>query len=50
MRIDKRGVNRDGQRWNVRWILLHLIEETTRYNGHADLLREAIDDTVGEKR
>ena len=42
------GVNRDGQRWNLRWILLHLIEEAARHNGHADLLREAIDGTVGE--
>jgi hypothetical protein len=30
------------------WIRLHLIEETARHNGHADLLREAIDGTVGE--
>jgi uncharacterized damage-inducible protein DinB len=34
--------------WNpdgctVRWILLHLIEETARHAGHADLLREALD-------
>jgi Protein of unknown function (DUF664) len=27
----------------VRWILLHLIEETARHAGHADLLREALD-------
>ncbi len=32
---------------NVRWVLLHLIEETARHAGHADLLREAIDGTVG---
>lgn len=28
---------------NVRWVLLHLIEEVGRHAGHADLLREAID-------
>lgn len=28
---------------NLRWILVHMIEETARHNGHADLLREAID-------
>jgi len=28
-------------------VLLHLIEETARHAGHADLLREAIDGTVG---
>jgi uncharacterized damage-inducible protein DinB len=29
--------------WSVRWVLLHLIEETARHAGHADLVREAID-------
>ena len=29
--------------WSVRWILLHLIEETARHAGHADILREALD-------
>jgi uncharacterized damage-inducible protein DinB len=33
---------------SLRWILLHMIEETARHNGHADLLREAIDGTTGE--
>nr|WP_275585980.1 DinB family protein [Geodermatophilus sabuli] len=28
---------------NLRWILLHMIEETARHNGHADLLRESVD-------
>ena len=40
--------SRDGHRWNLRWILTHLVEETARHNGHADLLREAIDGSVGE--
>lgn len=39
---------RDGQRFSLRWVLLHLIEETARHAGHADFLREAIDGTVGE--
>ena len=34
--------------WTPRWVLLHLIEETARHAGHADLLREAVDGTVGE--
>ncbi len=29
--------------WTVRWVLLHLIEETARHAGHADMVREAID-------
>jgi uncharacterized damage-inducible protein DinB len=32
----------------VRWVLLHLLEEYARHNGHADLLREAIDGRTGE--
>jgi uncharacterized damage-inducible protein DinB len=39
---------RSGQRWDLRWVLLHMIEETARHAGHADLLREAIDGTTGE--
>jgi len=33
---------------SLRWIYLHLIEEYARHNGHADLLREAIDGETGE--
>ncbi len=33
---------------SLRWILVHMIEEYARHNGHADLLREAIDGAVGE--
>jgi len=29
--------------WNARWILLHLIEETARHAGHADIVRESLD-------
>jgi uncharacterized damage-inducible protein DinB len=29
--------------WTPRWILLHLIEETARHAGHADIIRESID-------
>jgi uncharacterized damage-inducible protein DinB len=39
----------DGDRaYSLRWILTHLIEEYARHNGHADLLREAIDGATGE--
>lgn len=33
---------------SLRWIVLHMIEETARHNGHADILREAIDGVTGE--
>ena len=37
-----------GERANLRWILVHMIEEYARHCGHADLLREAIDGTTGD--
>ncbi len=33
----------DEEPWNLRWILLHMIEEYARHCGHADLIRESID-------
>lgn len=33
----------DVEAWSVRWVLLHLIEETARHAGHADIVREALD-------
>jgi uncharacterized damage-inducible protein DinB len=33
----------DVDAWSLRWVLLHLIEETARHAGHADLIREAVD-------
>ncbi len=33
---------------NLRFVYLHMIEEYARHNGHADLLREAIDGSTGE--
>jgi hypothetical protein len=32
---------------SLRWILLHMIEEYARHNGHADLIREAVDGLSG---
>ena len=29
--------------WTPRWVLLHLIEETARHAGHADIIRESVD-------
>ncbi len=34
---------RSGERWNLRWIMIHMIEEYARHCGHADLIRESID-------
>jgi uncharacterized damage-inducible protein DinB len=45
--LDQTGLRRE-ERVSVRWVLVHMIEEYARHNGHADLLRERIDGTVGE--
>lgn len=37
----------NGSRVNLRWIVLHLIEETARHNGHLDILRELADGRTG---
>ena len=33
---------------SLRWVLVHMIEEYSRHNGHADLLRQQIDGRVGQ--
>jgi hypothetical protein len=33
----------DVEAWSVRWVLLHLITETARHAGHADIVRESVD-------
>jgi len=32
---------------SMRWVLVHMIEETGRHAGHADILREQIDGSTG---
>jgi uncharacterized damage-inducible protein DinB len=39
---------RTGERFNLRWLYTHMIEEYARHNGHADLLRERIDGATGD--
>lgn len=39
-----------GRSCSLRWILIHMIEETARHAGHADLIRESIDGEVGDFR
>jgi uncharacterized damage-inducible protein DinB len=38
----------DGRAPSLRWILVHMVEEYARHNGHADLLRESVDGLTGE--
>ncbi|WP_405062251.1 DinB family protein [Kribbella sp. NBC_01505] len=38
----------NGETPSVRWVVLHMIEEYARHNGHADLIRESVYGEVGE--
>jgi uncharacterized damage-inducible protein DinB len=44
--LDTNGKRR-GMDVSLRWIYVHMIEEYARHNGHADLIRELVDGTVG---
>lgn len=37
-----------GDSFNVRWIVLHMLEEYARHCGHADLIREAVDGSTAD--
>jgi uncharacterized damage-inducible protein DinB len=45
--LDVAGTYRD-ETFSLRYVLIHLIEEYSRHNGHADLIRERIDGSTGE--
>ncbi len=45
--LDDTGIPWTGDPTSLRWVILHLIEEIARHVGHADILRELIDDTTG---
>ncbi len=46
--LDVRGHDEVYGTVSLRWVLVHMVEEYARHNGHADLLRERIDGAVGE--
>ncbi|WP_312887953.1 DinB family protein [Nonomuraea rhodomycinica] len=45
--LDVEGHDAWRGRVSLRWVLIHMIEEYARHNGHADLLRERIDGARG---
>lgn len=45
--LDDAGRDRRGREVSLRWVMVHMIEEYSRHNGHADLLRERIDGATG---
>ncbi|MFI6262041.1 DinB family protein [Micromonospora sp. NPDC051006] len=46
--LGARGRTRHGSEISLRELLVHMIEEYARHNGHADLLRELIDGRIGQ--
>ncbi len=45
--LDQRGVVERGGSYTLRWLMLRMIAEYAQHAGHADLLREGIDGSVG---
>jgi uncharacterized damage-inducible protein DinB len=53
--IDELDVEETGTAWfgetvTMRWVLIHMVEETARHAGHIDILRELIDGMAGDHR
>jgi hypothetical protein len=51
--IDELDVETEGTAWfgdtvTMRWVLIHMVEETARHAGHLDILRELIDGRTGD--
>jgi uncharacterized damage-inducible protein DinB len=51
--IDEVGIENLGTAWfgdqvSMRWVLIHMVEETARHAGHMDILRELIDGATGD--
>jgi len=46
--LDVVGQQRRGNTVSLRWIMVHMVEEYARHNGHADLLRQRLDGSVGD--
>ena len=53
--IDELDIEDTGTAWfgeavTMRWVLIHMVEETARHAGHVDILRELIDEMAGDHR
>jgi Protein of unknown function (DUF664) len=45
--LDQRCAGADYVDVDLRWVLVHMVEETARHAGHADIIREQIDGVTG---
>ncbi|MBA2729796.1 MAG: DinB family protein [Euzebyaceae bacterium] len=48
LEVDDLGTAWFGDQVSLRWVLIHMVEETARHAGHIDILRELIDGTTGD--
>jgi uncharacterized damage-inducible protein DinB len=46
--LDDTGTSWSGDTVSMRWVLIHMLEETARHAGHLDILRELIDGATGD--
>ncbi|WP_067800534.1 DinB family protein [Actinomadura formosensis] len=46
--VESRGTAWHGATVTLRWVLIHMIEETARHVGHMDIIRELIDGATGD--
>ena len=46
--IEELGTAWFGDQVSMRWVLIHMVEETARHAGHMDILRELIDGATGD--
>ncbi|MEW1755775.1 DinB family protein [Streptomyces cyaneofuscatus] len=45
--LETTGTAWDGRVVSMRWVLIHMLEDTVRHAGHMDIVRELIDGAVG---
>jgi uncharacterized damage-inducible protein DinB len=50
LEVEDTGTAWFGEAVTMRWVLIHMIEETARHAGHVDILRELIDGMAGDHR
>jgi hypothetical protein len=50
LELDALGTAWFGDAVSLRWVLIHLVEETARHAGHVDIVRELIDGMTGDHR
>lgn len=46
--VEDTGTAWFGNAVSLRWVLIHMVEETARHAGHVDIVRELIDGTIGD--